>query len=195
MAADMTAFSSNLGLIAVPEGSAPLLADDPRPSYDVRLEDLLQGQQEVMNLVLGGAELQDVLHCLVLISEQVFAPAKCSISLVERDSGRVKHQAAGSIVTGLLTPLGALVADHLSHPDAAASLSGERIIIFDHEELPSEHAGKAMESGLRCCWVEPFADCGEGLSGSASFYYPTAREPDASEEHVLWIPSLRSQSA
>jgi diguanylate cyclase (GGDEF)-like protein len=188
MAADMTAYSSNLGLIAVPEGSAPRLADDARNSYDVRLEDLLQGQQEVMNLVLGGAHLEDVLHRLVLISEQVFAPARCGISLVERESGQVKHQAAAGGVARLAAPVGALVADDLSHPAAAASLSGERIIILDFgsEEIPSEHARKALESGLRCCWVEPFADCGEGLSGSASFYYPEPREPDAGDEHILW---------
>ena len=41
-----------------------------------------------MSLVLGGADLQDVLDRLVLVIEHAFAPARCSISLVERDSGR-----------------------------------------------------------------------------------------------------------
>ena len=67
----MTASESDSGTIFFPERcSAPRLADDLVPPHDERLEDLLQGQQDVMNLVLGGADLSGRAGRLVLVIEQ-----------------------------------------------------------------------------------------------------------------------------
>jgi diguanylate cyclase (GGDEF)-like protein len=184
----MTAYRSEYEMISVPERSAPSIASDARRSHEDRLEDLLQGQQGVMNLVLGGAALQDVLEDLVLISEQVFAPARCGISLFERDSGCVKFRAAGRLAVELLPPIGAVMAELPSSPAAAAAVSGERVIVFDlaGDTIASEYTRRAITAGLRSCWAEPFGDCGEGLSGAATLYYPEPREPDAGDEHILW---------
>ena len=43
-----------------------------------------------------------------------------------------------------------------------------------------------LAHGYRSCWVEPIADCGEGLFGITTLYYPEPRVPDAGDERILW---------
>jgi GAF domain-containing protein len=184
----MTAPESDSSAIFFSESVSPHLAADLVPPHDDRLEDLLQGQQEVMNLVLGGGDLQAVLERLVLVIEHAFAPALCSILLVERETGCLKQYAAPNLPSDLGLHTGTVLSDDLSSPTAAAALSGERIIVADFAAEPewSKHGERAVTHRLRCCWVEPIPDCGEGLSGIATMYYPEPREPDAGDEHILW---------
>src|SRR5437763_1614316 len=86
----MTARDLTADMIAVAEAKAPQLAADmTQPAdigqpYDVRLEDLLQGQQGILDLVLGGASLPDVIARVVSVVEAAFAPASAVISLFQR---------------------------------------------------------------------------------------------------------------
>ena len=184
----MTSPELDSSTIFFPESESPRLADNLVPPHDERLEDLLQGQQEVMSLVLGGGNLQTVLERLVLVIEHAFAPARCSIALIERETGCLKHYAAPNLPSDLMLRTGVILSDDLSSPTAAAALSGERIIVadFSAEADWPEHAGKAVAHRLPCCWVEPIPDCGDGLSGIASLYYRESREPNAGDEQILW---------
>ena len=74
--------------------AAPPLADERSPSYDQRLESLLQAQQELMNLIVGGFGVRNILDCLVPVIEEIFAPAACGIALLKRQDGRFTHRAA-----------------------------------------------------------------------------------------------------
>jgi diguanylate cyclase (GGDEF)-like protein len=184
----MTGRQSLADLITVSDTSAPPLAADLTSPPDVRLEDLLQGQQEILSLVLGGASLQDVITRMVSIVETAFMPAVCAISLFQRGDMAVKYQAAPNLSADLLSTVGASVGEYLLDPTATAALSGERIIVndFANDARWPEHATLALAQGLRCCWVEPIADCGEGLFGMATLYFPEPCEPDAIDERILW---------
>ena len=174
-------------MVMVAETSVPPLAADQSPAYDVRLEDLLQGQQEVMDLVLGNASLEDVLNRIVAVVEAAFAPAVCAISLFQRGDGALQHRIAPNLPADLLAP-GAVGNDYLFDPTATSVLSGERIVVgdFSVDKRWPEHATGVLANGLRSCWVEPIPDCGEGLFGITTLYYPEPREPDAGDERILW---------
>ncbi|MFL4982682.1 MAG: EAL domain-containing protein [Xanthobacteraceae bacterium] len=174
--------------LAVSERHAPRLAADIVPPHDVRFEDLLQGQQEVMNLVLGGASLDEILDRIVCVVETAFAPANVAISLFQRGGDSLKHQAASSLRAELLGSVGASSGEHASDPTASSATSGERIIIGDLSSDPQwpRHAELMLAHGLQSCWVEPIPDCGEGLCGVATLYYPEPREPSAADERILW---------
>src|SRR5262245_11774834 len=98
----MTARRTPADIVMVAETSVPPLAADQSPPYDVRLEDLLQGQQEVMDLVLGNASLEDVLNRIVAVVEAAFAPAVCAISLFQRGDGALEHRMERNLPAGLL---------------------------------------------------------------------------------------------
>jgi diguanylate cyclase (GGDEF)-like protein len=179
---------TTLETIAVSDHDAPRLTGDLIPSHDERLEDLLQGQQEVMSLVFGGSGLQDVLRRIISVTEGTFAPALCVISLVERGGNVVKYQVAPNLPSELIGTVGTVIGHHALDPTTTSVLSGERIIVSNlaTDRRWPEHAEIAVAHGLQCCWVEPIQDCGEGLFGVATLYYPESREPDANDERVLW---------
>ena len=93
--------------ITVAEKDAPRLASDLETASDERLELLLRGQQEVIGLILDGAGLQDVLHRIVRIIENAFAPARCALSLVDRGTGHLKHRVAPNLPPELVVAVGA----------------------------------------------------------------------------------------
>jgi diguanylate cyclase (GGDEF)-like protein len=183
----MTVRNATVETITIAEKDTPRLASDLVPPHDGRLEILLQGQQEVMSLILDGAALQDVLSRIVRVIESAFAPALCALSLVDRNDGRLKHQIAPNLPSELAAAFNVGRTDHSSNPAANSALSGERVIVSDFSTDPRwrEQARNASARGLRCCWVVPIPDCGEGLSGIATLYYPEPRELDAGEERIL----------
>src|SRR5712691_9965340 len=112
----MTAGRVSSDTITISESEGPRLAADIIPPHDDRLEDLLQGQQELMSLVLAGAPLQDVLSCVVAVVERAFAPARCVVSLVRRGESAIRHQAAASVSPDLLCTVGVAVGDLFLDP-------------------------------------------------------------------------------
>src|SRR5689334_22675040 len=98
-----------LDVISIAERNAPALVADVVQPYDVRLEDLLQGQQDVLDLVLGGASLQDVIVRIVSVIEAAFAPARAVISLFQRGGRAVRYQAAPNLPVELVSTVGAFV--------------------------------------------------------------------------------------
>ena len=175
-------------VVALELSDAPPLADDAVHPYGDRLSDLLQGQQEVMGRIFGSASLQDVLDQIVVVCERSFAPATCVLSLFHRGENAVTHQAALRLPSSLRKSVGTTTGNHLPNPTASSILSGERIIVADFrdDDRWAEHAELAVANGFRSCWVEPVLDCGEGLAGFVTLYYPEPREPNAGDAHVLW---------
>src|SRR5262252_5034502 len=173
--------------VAVSVVDSPRLAGDFIPSYDERMEDLLQGQQEVLSLVLAGGTLEQILGHIVAVVECAFAPAQCVVSLVRRDEGAVCCRAATQLPPELLSTVGVAIGDYLLDPAASAVRSRERIVVddFSADRRWPEHAELALAHGLRCCWAEPVPDCGEGLVGVAALYYPQPRAPNAGDLPIL----------
>jgi len=178
---------SSSDTIAILEKDAPPLASDLVPPGDARIDNLLQGQQEAMRLILAGAELHDILMHIVGVVESALAPALCVISLVERDGSGLRHQAGPNLPIEFLNTVGMTLSDDPRNPTAASALSGERIIVADFLSDPRwpEHAGKALAHGLHRCRVEPIVECGEGLSGLLTLYYPASRKPHAEDQRIL----------
>ncbi len=161
----MTLRNATADTITVAENDAPRLASDLEPPRDERLEMLLRGQQDVIHLILDGAGLQDVLHSIVRIVEGAFAPARCALSLVDRDTGRLKHRVAPNLPAELADAFDARRADLSSNPVATSALGSERIITV------------------------PVPDCGADLSGIATLHYAKPQKLDAGEERILSVLS------
>src|SRR5262249_55880163 len=138
----MTARDTMTDLVTVAADKAPRLAADVAQPYDVRLEDLLQGQQGILDLVLSGASLQEVVTRVVAVVEAAFAPATAVVSLFQRGGRVVKCQAASNLPAEILGTVGAFVDDYQLDPTATSVLSGERIVVGDFPSVKrwTEHA-------------------------------------------------------
>ena len=58
---------------------------------------LLEGQNEVLELVASGAGLSEILDHIALVVEWILEPAFCTISLVEGEASRLRGAAAPSL--------------------------------------------------------------------------------------------------
>jgi diguanylate cyclase (GGDEF)-like protein len=178
---------SSSDTITISEKDAPRLAGDLVPFHNERMDSLLRAQQEVMTLILSGAGLNDILKHIVLVVEDVLSPALCLISLVNRDGGEIRHRVGPNLPMEFVSTVGISLSNNPRDPTEATALTGERIIVADFSSDPqwAEHAEQALAHGLHCCWVEPIPDCGEGLFGLVSLYYPTSQELHAGDQHTL----------
>src|SRR4051794_25551537 len=67
----------------------------------VLFENLLAGQQEVMELVLGGARLEEVVDRLARVLGRCFAGARGSITLFDASDGHLSTHAAPHLAPDL----------------------------------------------------------------------------------------------
>src|SRR5262245_63867413 len=183
----MTVRHASDDTITVAEKDAPRLASDLGPPHDERLEVLLRGQQDMMGLILDGGGLQDVLRGIVSVIERTFVPALCALSLVDRRSGRLKHQVAPNLPSELAFVFDVKSDNHSSNPEVVSALSGHQIVVSDISTDPRwrKQSRALLANGLRRCCAVLVPDCGKDLSGIAALYYPEARKLDAGEERLL----------
>lgn len=177
--------------VAQPDGlpsmASPALAENTaRLDLSERIERLLQGQQDVLEVIRRDGDLSVVLAKLAQIIESLFAPARCNITLRSVKDGRVRCEAAPN-----LPPV---VANHESNPTAGA-VDSELVVVRD---LSAQGGGEAddlavMEHGFQACWIQPIADCGTNTAAAIEIYRPDGREPDEADRRVLRsaIPLVR----
>jgi GAF domain-containing protein len=158
-------------------------ANDPR--VDSLFENLLKAQQEVLEFVLGGAGLDDVLVRLGTVLDRVMAPARCGISVYDKTAGRLTHHAAPHLWPEL-KPASEVSAAHAPGPIEAALVQGARIVACDFqiETRWPIFAGKTLVRGLRACWAEP-ADCGDGIAAVLALFHAEAAEPNAQDDRAM----------
>jgi GAF domain-containing protein len=158
-------------------------AHDPR--VESLFENLFKAQQELFELVLGGAGLNDVLARLANVLDRVMAPARCGIALFDKTAGRLTHHAAPHLWPEL-KPSSEASAAQAPGPIEAALVQGGRIVASDFqiETRWPIFAGKALVRGLRACWAEP-ADCGDGVAAVIALFHAEPAEPNAKDDRAL----------
>jgi len=169
----------------LPTIAAPALADEtarPDRGEAERLELLLQGQQDVLDVIRRDGDLSAVLARLAEILDSAFAPGRCRIVLHSSEDSRLLCEAAPHV------PVDCRVTDH----DAADAGTGElRVYKISAERDGEADTVPAIEHGFQLCWVQPIAEC--GISTCATIEIYAGREPDAADRRILRsaIPLVR----
>jgi GAF domain-containing protein len=160
-------------------------ADAHDPRIESLFENLIKAQQEMLEPVLGGAGLGDVLARAALVLDRVLAPARCSISLFEGPARRLRDHAAPHLGPEL-KPASEPSPGHVPGPLEAALVQGARVVASDFQIEPRWpiYAGKALVRGLRACWAEP-VDCGDGLTAVVALFQAEPAAPNAHDERLL----------
>ncbi len=143
----------------------------------------------LLEMIVAGAELGDVLEALVRAAEAAILGAVCSINLLD---GMVLREGASP---GLPEAFRRAIDGSEIGPSAGscgtAAFTRSTVIVSDVATDPrwAGYRDLALPYGLRACWSVPISRPEGPVLGTFALYYTDAREPLADEMHRLgrWV--------
>lgn len=152
-----------------------------------RTEKLLALENQIMELIAGGAPLMHILERICLAVEGQTDGGLCSILLADPDGERLRHGAAPSLPEEYNRVIdGTRIGPAIGSCGAAAH-ERRQVIAADIATDPgwAKYRLLPLSHGLRACWSTPIiAGTGE-LLGTFAVYYRSARAPGEPELHRI----------
>lgn len=159
-------------------------------------EELFHAHQvRVLEQVASGVALPLVLDTIVRLIEAQPGGTQCSILLLDRAAGVVRHGAAPNLPPDYVHGLdGSAIGPEAGSCGRAAYL-GERVIVEDIATHPhwANYRHLALPHGLRACWSTPIFSRSNEVLGTFAMYYRSARGPTA--EEMQWVASATHLAA
>lgn len=155
---------------------------------DARFSTLLAGQNEALQLALGGAPLSEVLSVLVLTAEaQSDRSFLGSILLLDEDGRHLRHGAAPSLPEGYIQAIDGEPIGPCAGSCGTAAHFGHAIVVPDiaRDPLWADYRDVALEHGLRACWSTPFIAKDGSVLGTLALYYREPRTPSETEREIV----------
>ncbi|HEX2099351.1 MAG TPA: PAS domain S-box protein, partial [Candidatus Synoicihabitans sp.] len=142
-------------------------------------ENLVAGQNRALQLLAGGAALEDILTELVRTIEQHSEHAVASILLVDTEQPRLCHGAAPHLPPGFI----AAIEEGKLEAAWGSVARGEVIITPDIATDPdwAQVRPWLAESGIKATWSLPIFGPNNEVYGTFSTYFRESREPTAQE--------------
>lgn len=148
-----------------------------------RAERLRESQREVLQLIVAGAPLGDVLRRICSIMEAFDADAKCAVTVLDEAGARVRAAFSPSLPSRFLS----VVQDTLlAMPEGACAntlRSGQTATCAEMSKDPEwqELAALGAEHALRACWFTPVFGARGRLIAVIAVYYPHPYRPSDRE--------------
>jgi PAS domain S-box-containing protein len=169
------------------------MPDAPRGSSsgsglgDDRAEAFERGQREVIEAIATGAPLAHVLERVVLLIEGQAAGMICSILLLDREQGRLRHGAAPHLPRPFVAAIDGSLIGPAAGSCGTAAYRGERVIVEDIATHPTwaDYKDAALPHGLRACWSSPIFSIGRQVLGTFAMYYAEPRGP--ADHERAWV--------
>lgn len=152
-----------------------------------RDEALLAGEREVLELLLRGRSLTEVLTALALTAETQIPGSLASILLLDRAEGRLLHGVAPSLPESFNRAHHGLRIGPDVGGCAVTAYTGKRVLVHDVRTDRSWAAFRSLTApiGLRGSWSEPIVSTTGEVIGTFGFYVREARLPTDNEIRVL----------
>lgn len=164
-----------------PGDSLTQLTSGTRPGRDDTLR-LLDTQSRVLELVAAGTPLPDVLAAVLATLEDLLDGARCSILLLDRRTGTLRHGAAPSLPPTYVAAIDGLAIGADAGSCGTAAFLGVPVVAEDVDTDPrwDGYRQYARPHGLRSCWSTPIRGR-DGIVGTFAVYTggphrPTPRE-------------------
>lgn len=144
-----------------------------------RAERLRESQREVLQLIVAGSPLSDVLRRICSIMEAFDADAKCAVTVLDANGGRVRAAFSPSLLSRFLT----VVQDTLlGMPHGACANALRRGQTATCADMSNDAEWRDLvalgaEHGLRACWFTPVFGARGRLIAVIAVYYPHPYEP------------------
>ena len=155
---------------------------------------LLIGQKEIIEGIVAGRDLADLLTAICRLVEAQTDNMLCSILLLDSDGIHVRHGAAPSLPAEFVHAVDGSAIGPTAGSCGTAAYRGEAVIVEDiaTDPLWQDYRHLALPHGLRACWSTPVLDQQRRVLGTFAIYYRSPRKP--APEHAALI-EMATQTA
>jgi GAF domain-containing protein len=175
-------------LPAVPTGGIQPAITNPGivPARSQDEEKFLEEQEQIREMIAGGAPLNDILASLVLMIERQSADMIGSILLLSDDGNHVRHAVAPSLPQNYVKVIDGSPIGPKHGSCGTAMYRGEPVIVKDiaTDPLWDEYRNFAWAIGVAACWSTPIMSSRGKVLGSFAMYYRESRTPTSRERHL-----------
>jgi two-component system sensor histidine kinase/response regulator len=156
-----------------------------------RDEALLDGQKRILELIIQGEPLPDVLAVLCRTIEELTTDVEllASVLLLDEDGVHVRHGAAPSLPEGYVQAIDGLAIGPVAGSCGTAAYRREPVFVSDiaSDPLWVPYVDLALSHGLRACWSSPIFSSTGGVLGTFAMYYRQPRKPTPRDRRVVDI--------
>jgi PAS domain S-box-containing protein len=144
-------------------------------------------RNQTLELLSGGASLQDVLEGIVRGVEELKPEMICSILLLDSHGKRLGKGIAPSLPDFYTAAIDGIEIGIGVGSCGTAAATGERVIVDDIMTHPywAPYKELAARAGLRACWSEPIRSSSGQVLGTFAIYHREAHSPAAFDVSVI----------
>lgn len=176
------------GRARFPEANSTGAPSDLPPAELARVVNLALGQNQVLELIAGGAALRDTLTALLRFLERDVPEMLCSILLLDQDGTHLRHGAAPSLPEAYSRAIDGGPVGPRAGSCGTAAFRQARVVVVDTQVDPlwADYRDLARQHGLRACWSTPIR-LGSTIVGTFAMYFREARSPEPIHEQLIGI--------
>lgn len=153
-----------------------------------RREQLLQGENEVLKLIVERAPLTSILELLTRVAQrQSTTGLLASILLLDDDGKHLRHGAAPSLPRAYSKAIDGLEIGPQVGSCGTAAYFGHQVVVSDIATDPLWEAFRslALQHGLSACWSTPILSMSKAVLGTFALYYTHVCVPDADDQDMI----------
>jgi diguanylate cyclase (GGDEF)-like protein/PAS domain S-box-containing protein len=153
-------------------------------------EQLLHREQvrgEVLEMLIRGSDLKNILHAIVTQIEEEQPRVLCSILILDKEGKHLLTGAAPSLSETYNNAVHGFEIGSGRGSCGHAAATGERIIVSDIQTHPNWTPYKelAAQAGLAACWSEPIFSSKGRILGTLALYDRSIGSPSAAQIHLI----------
>jgi PAS domain S-box-containing protein len=154
-----------------------------------RADDLIAGENKLLEMVASGRSLPMVLEALCLLVEETAHGCFCSILLIDPTGSKVQHAIAPSLSSSYNEAINGSPLTPEGGPCGMAACLKEQVIASDLTSDTRWDASGwrhlALAHGLKACWSTPILSSERVALGTCALYSEVPRTPTREQQDVI----------
>ncbi|MDD3581112.1 MAG: PAS domain S-box protein [Desulfobacca sp.] len=152
-----------------------------------RMEKLLAGERQILEMVATGQPLQDTLDALTTFIEQLRPGTFCSVLVLDEDQKRLFHRSAPSLPEEYLQAIDGLVIGPEAGSCGTAAYRGKTVVVENTavDPLWADYRELARRFDLQSCWSVPIFDSTGQVLGTFALYDRQPHQPSEDELQLI----------
>lgn len=164
-----------------------------------KLESILSGQNNVLEMIAKGSPFPDVLDKITYIVEKSTKGGACLILLADGSGMNLLHGSSPSLPIEYCNYVKQNPIGKVAGPCGTAAFQKRTIIVNDIENDPlwTNYKDEALKHGLKACWSSPIYDNHQEIIGVLEIYFDKPAAPNEEDmeiiERAIYLTSLAIQ--